>query len=80
MASPLVVGVMGGAGGAAYAEAGEGASIGDNLAPHWGQNEVLPSGIWFPQEVQVGMPLPRLRERFPRTVLQLSNKSNLMSG
>src|SRR5580700_249950 len=80
MASPLVAGVMGGVGSAGYAEAGEDVATEDNFAPHWGQNEGLPSGIWFPQEVQVGMPLPRLRERFLRTVLQLSNKSNLMSG
>lgn len=80
MARPLVAGVMGGPGGGGYAEAGEGVSIGDNLVPHWGQNDGLLSGIWFPQEVQIAIPLPRIRERFPRTVLQLSNKSNPKSG
>lgn len=79
MASPLVVGVIGGTGGAGYAEAGEGVSLGDNLVPHWGQNEGLPSGIWNPQEVQAGMWSPRIRQRLPRTVHQSSNKSILKS-
>jgi hypothetical protein len=67
MASPLVVGVAGETWDG-YEEAGEGVATGDSFDPHWGQNDGLPSGIWCPQEVQVGMSLPRIQRGFPRTV------------